>query len=564
MDLADLEHNMQIFWTLMASALVLFMQAGFCCCLEAGSVRTKNSINVALKNIIDLCASIAAYFVIGYALMFGLSKSGIIGQPSFFLLGEDDFTSFFFQATFCGTAATIVSGGIAERCRFLPYLIISVALSVLIYPIFGHWVWGGGWLSELGYKDFAGSSVVHMVGAGVALAGIQVLGARQGRFLDDGQSRSLPASSMPLVAIGVIILTFGWIGFNGGSAALGKHTPGIIANTVLAACFGGLAALLTSWAYGGLARVDLVLNGVLGGLVAITACADCVSIQASAVIGIIGGVVVVISTKLLESWKIDDAVGAVPVHGFAGMAGIIATAIFIDDQAFAAINDDRIANGQTTMTSLHFLGVQLLGGVVCAAWAYITGLLLWWLIGKITQLRIGRFEEAVGLNYSEHKVANPVEELTLAVQYAAQGRHDEMRERMDAAGGDLSGLTESIRSLAEATAKHQQKPDAFMKALKNVNAQLLSKQRKGQDLALACEEAVSEVNGKINNVISFVKDRLDDQHSISLLQDLSESIQEKLKSIKEKFPAQQNLWHDVSEASNTLDRVLLSLRGEQA
>lgn len=245
--LAAVHTLVQTGWTLFAGALVLLMQAGFAC-LEAGAVRHKNSVNVALKNVVDFCAAAAGFFVVGYGLMFGASHGGMVGSPHWFLAvpggGEPDYVKFFFQVTFCGTAATIVSGGIAERCRFLPYLLVSIVVSILIYPLFGHWVWGGGWLSVRGYHDFAGSSVVHMVGAGVTLAGIQVLGPRLGRFTADGRARALPSSSMPMMALGVLILLFGWIGFNGGSGPLGASSGLIIVNTLMAACFGGLGALL--------------------------------------------------------------------------------------------------------------------------------------------------------------------------------------------------------------------------------------------------------------------------------------------------------------------------------
>jgi Amt family ammonium transporter len=305
----SVDQLVQYGWTLTCAALVLFMQAGFCC-LEAGMVRHKNSINVALKNVADMCCSFAAFFVLGYGLMFGATQSGMIGTPLLFLHDADPDTilAFLFQVTFCATAATIVSGGVAERCRFLPYVIAAVVIGLGIYPTFGHWVWGGGWLSDMGYHDFAGSSVVHMVGAGIALAGIQILGPRAGRFGEDGKPRDIPSSNMPLVAVGVVILTFGWIGFNGGSGPLSASTPLIVTNTLLAACFGGLVVMLVSWAYGGLASADLVLNGVLGGLVAITAGADCVTLTASCLIGGAGGLAVVLCTPLLLKLKLDDAV----------------------------------------------------------------------------------------------------------------------------------------------------------------------------------------------------------------------------------------------------------------
>jgi len=387
--------DLQSLWTLLCAALVLFMQAGFCC-LEAGSVRQKNSINVAVKNVVDLCISFPAFFVIGYALMFGSDWFGLVGTPVPLLMNLDsgELTGFLYQAAFCATAATIVSGGVAERCRFMPYLMVSAGVSLIIYPLFGHWVWGGGFLGRIGYHDFAGSSVVHIVGAGVTLAGVQVLGPRQGRFAPDGRSLPIPPSSMPMVALGVMILMLGWIGFNGGSAPLGRSTPEIVTCTLLAACFGGTGAMLLGWALRGLAQVDLVFNGLLGGLVAITAGADAVGIQAASAIGFLGGLSVVLGSWALERLELDDAVGAVPVHGVAGAVGILATGLFARSSVLAALDLDRF----------EFVAVQCLGLCVCLAWSYYGGWVLWNAIGAFTQLRVGELEERLGMNFSEHQL----------------------------------------------------------------------------------------------------------------------------------------------------------------
>jgi len=387
--------DVQTLWVLVCTALVLFMQAGFCC-LEAGSVRHKNSINVAVKNVVDLCISLPAFFIVGYALMFGSDWFGLIGTPIPVLidLEPSELTSFLYQAAFCATAATIVSGGVAERCRFMPYLLVSAGVSLVIYPLFGHWVWGGGFLADMGYHDFAGSSVVHIVGAGVTLAGIQVLGPRQGRFDSNGRSRPIPPSSLPMVALGVMILFLGWIGFNGGSAPLGTATPQIVVSTLLAACFGGAGAMLLGWALRGLAQVDLVFNGLLGGLVAITACADVVGIQAASAIGFLGGISVVLGTFVLEVLELDDAVGAVPVHGVAGAVGIVATGFF----ARASLLDEL------GLTRLDFVLVQSIGLFVCFGWSYWAGRTLWTWVGSFTQLRVGELEERLGMNYSEHQM----------------------------------------------------------------------------------------------------------------------------------------------------------------
>lgn len=556
---SELFDLLQTGWTLIAASLVLFMQAGFCC-LEAGSVRHKNSINVALKNIVDLCISFAGFFVIGYALMFGLSQSGIIGAPTFLLDGIDDTTHFFFQATFCGTAATIVSGGIAERCRFLPYVLISGLIGILIYPIYGHWAWGeAGWLSQLGFHDFAGSSVVHMVGAGVALAGMQVLGARQGRFTADGRSRSLPASSMPLVALGVIILTFGWIGFNGGSAPLGPSSADIITATILAACFGGLAALLINWAYGGLARADLVLNGVLGGLVAITAGADCVSLPASMLIGIAGGIAVVIGTALLERLRLDDAVGAVPVHGLAGVVGILLTAVFAQETALTDWNVGRVEAGHAELDRWGFLGIQALGAGACALWAYLTGLIAWLIIGRLTQLRIGRFEETVGLNYSEHQVANPVEELAVAINLAASGRGDEVPGRLDSAGGDLAGLAEAVRSLIGTTERQLTVIKRFAAHLAEVQRGLVDHRQAGEDRLRACLQETEVIGERLGNLHDYLQEHAS-PGSLGILLDLVGGLRDRLQTLREQLPPGLTAWAEVGQAAQQLDRVLGRLR----
>ena len=412
-------------WVIISATLVLFMQAGFLC-LEAGSVRHKNTINVALKNIMDFCISFAMFFIIGYSFMFGEGMfNGLIGTPDPFISHADSdvLLSFLFQVTFCSTAVTIVSGAIAERCRFLPYFFISLVMGLLIYPVFGHWVWGGGWLAEMGYYDFAGSSVVHMVGAGVALAGIKCLGAREGRFDEDGELQNIQVSNMPMVALGVIILTFGWIGFNGGSAELSIHTASIVANTLLAACFGGLIAMLCSWAYSGLVEVHTMLNGVIGGLVAITASANAVTLQAAALIGLAGGFIVPISAHLLEKLQLDDVVGAIPAHGAAGIVGILLVPVFITPEAMLLLNEGR----DIPLTTDKFLLIQAIGVLTCLAWSVGLGFITWKLISFITDLRVGTMEEYIGLNYSEHKISDPLQDLNIATTLVIHNRLKEAK-----------------------------------------------------------------------------------------------------------------------------------------
>ena len=396
-ELAQLSAQIQMLWTLACGALVMFMQAGFTC-LESGSVREKNSVNVAVKNVTDLCVSFPAFFLLGYAIMFGADRGGLFGSPNLFLsnLESEELTRFFFQAAFCSTTATIVSGGVAERCRFLAYVLVTAAVGVFIYPVFGHWAWGKGFLQTLGYHDFAGASVVHMVGAGVALAGIQILGPREGRFDRTGKPVPMPGSSMPTMALGVMILLFGWIGFNGGSAPLGAQTPAIIVNTVLAGCCGGLGAMLLGWALRGLAPVDLILNGLLGGLVAITACADVVRLTSAGAIGVLGGMAVVGGYALLERLELDDPVGAVPVHGCGGIVGILSVGFFAHADALRALGVGRAS----------LILAQLVGVLVCLTWSFFAAYFVWSAVGRLVPLRVGTLEESVGMNFSVHQIAD--------------------------------------------------------------------------------------------------------------------------------------------------------------
>ncbi len=544
MDDAKLLANLPaLAWLLMCSGLVFIMQAGFAM-VEAGSVRFKNSINVALKNVIDLCCSFAAFFVIGYSLMFGPSVGAmgaeLIGTPALFLdgltayqpAGSDvyslfPYASFLFQATFCSTAATIVSGAVAERCRFMAYVLVSIGIAVVIYPIFGHWTWGMGWLADLGYHDFAGSSVVHLLGAGVALAGVQVLGARAGRFATDGAPRRIPASSMPMVAVGVVVLAFGWIGFNGGSAALGKDTATIIIATLLAGCFGGLAVMLLSWAVRGVPQADLILNGLLGGLVAITAGANCVSLPAAAVIGLLGGTAVVVGTWLMDRCRLDDAVGAVAVHGAAGVVGVLCVGVFVDPAWLKANRPDT--------SQLGFLGVQALGALVCIAWAYLAGLVLWWLVGRLTGLRIGPDEEAVGMNYSEHKVDDPVQELVLSVQSAIDGRPrgfslDDVRE------GDLLPLARAVRALVERRTQEREAAVGWAAAAAAVRSDIRDQHGQGMRLGRRTADELAAAQAELTHVHDFLAGGGDGHPAARILADLVAHLRRRLDALAEEVP----------------------------
>jgi len=383
-------------WTLIAAALVFFMQAGFAM-VEAGFTRAKNAINILMKNLMDFSMGSIVYWAIGFGLMFGASGTGWFGTSGFFL---SDFTPdgdpwvlafWMFQVVFAATAATIVSGAMAERTKFTGYMLYSIGVCGLIYPIFGSWAWGSlfngsGWLEGLGFIDFAGSTVVHSVGGWAALAGAIVLGPRIGKYLPDGSMRPIPGHNMPLGALGVFILWLGWFGFNPGSTTTAdKSIAMIFVNTNLAAAAGAILAMVTSWFKFGKPEVSMSLNGALAGLVAITAGCANVSPASAVIIGCVAGVLVVFSVMFLDKIKVDDPVGAVSVHGVNGAWGTLAAGIF------------NIGG-----TTAGIIGVQLLGIAACFLWTFPVALVMFKLIDKTIGLRVSPEEEAEGLDFSEH------------------------------------------------------------------------------------------------------------------------------------------------------------------
>ena len=387
--------NLDYVWVIIAAALVFLMQAGFAL-LETGLTRAKNAANIIMKNVMDAAAGVIVFFLVGFGLMFGPSLGGWIGTSGFALLGLDGqdaswiYAFFFFQAVFAATATTIVSGAVAERVNFAAYLIFSVVVSGLIYPIFGSWAWGGllnggGWLEGLGFLDFAGSTVVHSVGGWAALAGALVVGARAGKYDENGNPVTIPGHSIPLAALGVFILWFGWFGFNAGSTTAGSTDIAIIAtNTFLAAGAGAVAAMGVTWVRGGLPDVGMTLNGVLAGLVGITAGCNAVLPLGAIAIGLIAGVVVVFASLWLEKY-VDDPVGAVAVHGFCGAWGTLAVAIFAADGF-----------------SLSQLGVQAIGVAAAFLWTFPISYLLFKGLEATLGLRINSETETGGLDLHEH------------------------------------------------------------------------------------------------------------------------------------------------------------------
>jgi Amt family ammonium transporter len=383
-------------WTLIAAALVFFMQAGFAM-VECGFTRAKNAINIMMKNLMDFSMGSLAFWAVGFGIMFGATKTGWFGTSGFFLsdfeLGGDPWVLAFwmFQVVFCATAATIVSGAMAERTKFIGYLMYSIVISAFIYPVFGSWAWGSlfngnGWLESLGFIDFAGSTVVHSVGGWAALAGAMVLGPRMGKYAKDGTIKPILGHNIPLAALGVFILWIGWFGFNPGSTtAANKDIAMIFVNTNLAAAAGAVFAMLTSWIKFGKPEISMSLNGALAGLVAITSPCATVTPLSSVIIGAAAGVIVVLSVLFFDRIRIDDPVGAISVHGVCGAWGTLAAGIF------------NIGG-----TSVKIIGVQLLGIGACFVWTFGMAFIMFKLIEKTIGLRVSAEEELEGLDFFEH------------------------------------------------------------------------------------------------------------------------------------------------------------------
>jgi ammonium transporter len=397
-------------WVLVSSGLVFLMQAGFLC-LETGFTRTKNNINVALKNIVDFGLTTVLFWAFGYALMFGASAGGFIGTsqfaPSF---AEDNMgmmVFLIFQIMFCGTAVTIISGAVAERLRFGAYVALTLITSGLTYPVFGHWVWNGseageltGFLGRMGFIDFAGTSVVHSVGGWSSLAILLIIGARSGRFGANGEVRDIPGSNLPLAALGVLLLWIGWFGFNGGSVlAMNGKVVSVIANTLLAGGAGLTSALIASYFLTGRAEVGIILNGSLAGLVAITGAAAVVTLPFAVLIGFLGGLVMIAVNKLLLYFKIDDAVDAIPVHLGGGIFGTLAVGLFGDATLIMPDNPEAF-------NRLYQIGIQFFGIVVCAVWTFGVTYIFYRFFDNFSKLRVTVEDELIGLNISEHGARN--------------------------------------------------------------------------------------------------------------------------------------------------------------
>ncbi len=387
-------------WVLIATFLVFFMQAGFAM-VETGFTRAKNASNIILKNLMDFAVGSLIFFLVGFALMFGTDVGGLIGSSGFAM--NDTFKHLdlsiplwafvMFQTVFAATAATIVSGAMAERTRFIAYMVYSIVISAFIYPVVGHWIWGGGWLAKMGMIDFAGSTVVHSVGGWAALIGAYLIGPRTGKYSPDGKVKAIPGHSITLGALGVFILWFGWFGFNPGSTLSGT-TPDIalIAMTTnLAAAAGAVMTMIYTWVRHSKPDVSLTLNGALAGLVAITAGCAAVSPVGAIIIGLGAGILVVLSCEFFEKvLKIDDPVGAISVHGICGAYGTAMVGLF-------AVDGGLLYGGSSKL-----LETQLTGIAAVFAWTAVTAFILFSLIKATIGLRVSKEEEIIGLDIGEH------------------------------------------------------------------------------------------------------------------------------------------------------------------
>ena len=405
-----INENMFGIWFLIGAALVFWMQAGFAM-VETGFTRAKNAGNIIMKNLMDFCIGTVMFILIGFSLLLGEDFLGFIGKPGFDIFtsySNFDFSNFVFNLVFCATTATIVSGAMAERTKFLSYCIYSAVISALIYPIEAHWIWGGGWLAQLGFHDFAGSCAIHMVGGISAVIGAAMLGPRIGKFTKDKSGKitkvnAFPGHNLPIGALGVFILWFGWYGFNGAACTTGDQLASVFLTTTVAPAVATVVCMIFTWIKYGKPDVSMCLNASLAGLVAITAPCDVTDCLGAIIIGFVSGLLVCFGVWLLDyKLHVDDPVGAVAVHMMNGIWGTIAVGLFATTSA----------PGNDTVKGLLYgggfkqLGIQLLGFVTVAAWTAVTITIAFVIIKKTIGLRVTEEEEIVGLDSMEHGLAS--------------------------------------------------------------------------------------------------------------------------------------------------------------
>jgi len=435
--------SVDVMWTLIGAALVFFMQAGFAMC-EAGMTRAKNTGNILMKNLMDFCIGTPAYWLVGFGLMFG-GTGALIGGFDPLIRGDYDFGTLptlcyvIFQTVFCATAATIVSGSMAERTNFKAYCLYSAMISLVVYPISGHWIWGGGWLSQLGFHDFAGSTAVHMVGGVTACIGAKILGPRIGKYDKEGNPRAIPGHNLTVAALGVFILWFCWFGFNGASTVAMSTDEDMVSaslifmNTNMAAAVATCTVMVFTWLRYKKPDVSMSLNGSLAGLVAITAGCDMVTPVGAFFIGLIAGLLLVLAVEFFDKKvKIDDPVGAISVHGVCGATGTILTGLF-------AVDGGLLYGG-----GFRFFGVQVLGVASVILWVVVTMTIIFQVIDKVIGLRVPAEVEIDGLDYHEHGLVSAYAGFSITDMSTGM----EVNENTDLGEGDYDKASEKQKNAA--------------------------------------------------------------------------------------------------------------------
>ena len=504
----QVQFHLNVVWTVMAALLVFLMQAGFMA-LEAGAVRAKNSINVVMKNVADIVIVSIVFLLVGFPLMFGKTVFGLFGLNGFFLHGHTMETDpwlwvfLLFQIMFAGTSATIVSGAIAERAKFSTYICVCIASAMFIYPLFGHWAWGHlyltdqyGWLGALGFMDFAGSTVVHSIGGWLALAGIFVIGPRLGKYAEDGTIHPVVPSNIPLMALGVFLLWFGWFGFNAGSTTAGDVSIAMIAlNTLLGGAGGGAGALFFGYAMRKLWKVEDLLNGILAGLVSVTAGCNVLLPQGALLSGIVGGIIYVLSYRWLdEKLKVDDAVGAVAVHGFGGVWGTLALALFAPEEWLAA-------GGR-----LQQLLVQSIGVVVAFVWAFFVGLLVFWLLKATIGVRVDAEGERMGLNVSEHGAHIALVDTIIAMQEIAAAKGDLSRTLPVHPGEDTAQLNEAFNRMLFSLNNIVKAVQTKTRMVMDDSGAVLEQTKSIREQMQQYTDSIHQVNGAVQQLRSSIED----------------------------------------------------------
>lgn len=398
-EISKIKMGINTVWVLIAAFLVFFMQAGFGM-VEAGFIRAKNTVNILMKNLLDFSMASIAYYIFGFGIMFGVGNL-FFGKTGFFLQnipaemnGIPTLAFWLFQVCFAGAAATIVAGALAERLKFKAYIIYSFIISALVYPLVGHWIWGNGWLMQIGFLDFAGSTVVHAVGGCAAFVGAALLGPRLGKYGHDGKPKAILGHNLPLAALGTLILWFGWFGFNPGSTLSGMDAhliAKVAVNTNLAAAAGSIIAMIVTWIKFGKPDFGMTMNGALAGLVAITAGCAFVQPLSAITIGAIAGIIVVYGVMFMDKVMVDDPVGAIAVHGMCGIFGTLVVGIFHE------------TNGLIVGAGLNLLGIQALGTFTVALFVIVSMFVLFKILDMTIGLRVSREDELRGVDLSEHQ-----------------------------------------------------------------------------------------------------------------------------------------------------------------